>query len=371
MSETQIKPSGITANLKGTMPLKETWALKTARWCLRHYWLSAALVTTIIFAVIWAAACWHNEINGVEGKNKLMFDEMLALVGVLVGALFGLIGWLGSYVGDHMQRKISGQVDSLHGANTQLTDTITSLEEVIRCKIEGIPNILGRAVAIIEAAMDNVTLITFTPHLGAAHIPRFADSPDGEVTIPGTPEVIPFRKGVDRFWTKLPSAAESIPHVKVLTIPESRYSDFAMRLKKRNDYEVKFKFDVNKAEKGLKKAWDRINAAAGLRDSDRMYLIQLNTTESLPYQLLIAQLKPRTEHGKERWGCMVFLVGSGNIEAEQAAIGFYTELKDFVDIFKVAADTSFDGSTQVFPVPATPTPAPAITAKSAQRKHNP
>jgi hypothetical protein len=313
-------------------------------WWLRHpYWFTLIVVVSTVTSFYWVV-CFYNDIHNIQqtAHSKIMFDELLAVAGVVVGVMFGVIGWFGSVAVEKVQTEMRREISSLSDLNTKLGGNITNLEEVVRLRLHGIPEILGRAIHLVDHAMDELFVVTFTVRFGAVHRVAFEGANDVIVTIPGAAERLNFEEATSRFWERIQQRIVDIRSFRLLTVAEDARRAFATDLKQREGYA---NLDIERAFKDMNESWDTINTLAGRRGRT-IARADLRTIATLPFQMILARLRPEPGDTKARYACLVFLVGSNTAQMTEAAAGFYTELDDFIEIYRNVAETLFAAAPQ-------------------------
>ena len=258
---------------------------------------------------------------------------------MLVTVWFGLLG-------------IGASFNAGNQAN-RLEKGIENLEEVVRFRLNGIPSILGPAIHLMEKATDELFFMTFTPFLGAAHLDALAaDKGESEVSVIGEESTETFELAVNHFREKLEEKIKVIPKMKLLTVTETGWRPFFEGLKLRRDgYD---NLDVDKEMAKLKTSIEWVIEEAAHTHKARVATtgtsparVIIKQVDSIPFQMLSAKLKPRFDGGAERWGCLVFMVGSETVGLNRATVGFYTEVKDFMDIFMNVGNGLFDHAQSI------------------------
>lgn len=292
-----------------------------------------AFLTAFLVAVAhWGYCRYYYGTSDKDWATHII--TLFGWLSMLVTIWFGLLGIGASYnAGNQANRLEKGLED---------------LQEVVRFRLNGIPSIMGPAIHLVDKATDELFFMTFTPFLGAAHLDALAaDKGESAVSVIGEESTETFEFAVNHFREKLEEKIKVIPKMKLLIVSEAGWKPFFEGLKLRGDgYNS---LDVNKELTKLKTSIEwvieeavhchkaRVATAGAL--PERVIIKQV---DSIPFQMLAAKLKPRFDGGAVRWGCLVFMVGSETVGLNRATVGFYTEVKDFMDIFMNVGNGLFD-----------------------------
>lgn len=311
---------------------------------MKHAWLTGLILALSLCGTLAVTLCHAHTIDKWLADVPLI-NSTIGVLGLWVTIAFGFVGWFGSIVAEAMQNKMKGGLDSLHKANTDLSDSIKNLEEVVRLRLRGIPEILGRAIYMLDNVADELFIITFTVRFGAVHIPAFGDQTDRNiVTVPVINKRFLFPEACNEYWKLIKECAGKVRKFRLLTVPDAALKGFFEDLSKRSGYE---KFDVAKALADVPQSWSKIAQTHGSRDT-HLGNAEFRQIDTLPFQMILARLRPDAK-GSARMACLVFLVGSHTAQHRSAAAGFYTELEDFIDIFKNVGEDLFHDAKQYVP----------------------
>jgi hypothetical protein len=275
------------------------------------------------------------------------------VVSMLVTIYFGVIG-------------IVSSINSMREANS-LKRSVRNLEEVVRFRLEHLPALMGPAVYIMEKAIGDIFFMTFTPRLGSAHLIPLEGASGTGVSVLDETNTIEFPEAVRRFGKALEDQIKNGRKVDLLVVarnhppPQKSSSEMEPKKTSKTDRWMLFFQDLQKRGGGYKKlivgdevskletSFSLLNAA----EQDFLTHAQADTpgtssspltireTSSIPFQMITAALPPRPD-GTPRRGCLIFMVGNQTAGLRDAAMGFYTEIDGFVDMFLNVGRGLFD-----------------------------
>jgi hypothetical protein len=327
---------------------------RTQRWAghlLKNAWMAGFFLAVSLCCILGIAICQGHEIHQLLNDIPII-NSTIGVVGLWVTIAFGFLGWFGSIVAEAMQNKMKNGLESLHKVNTDLGDSIKNLEEVVRLRLRGIPEILGRAIYILDNVADDLFIVTFTVRFGAVHIPAFGDQADRNiVTVPVSGKRFQYEEACSEYWRLMKECIGKVKTFRLLTVPDDALNNFFGELKKRKGYEL---FDIDRALADVPQCWHKIDRSHGSRDN-HLGSAEFRQIDQLPFQMILARLQPDAK-GSERMACLVYLVGSYTAQHSSAASGFYTELEDFIDIFKNVGEDLFRDAARYNPVANEQTP---------------
>lgn len=339
------------------------------RLCLPHP-LKAGLLLTAIYLILTFVIieCVDKYKDNLPQLLREWFAQTVSIAGILTTVCFGLVGWFGSIITGKMHEKMNGmqeemtsKVIRLTELNQKLDGNIANLEEAVRLRLRGIPEILGRAIHMLEHAKDDLFIVTFTVNFGVVHKIKYKGTTDWRISIPGTQEHLTFDDATTRFSSLLLSRSHDVKQFRFLTVNEASRTKFLTELKDRDGYgELKQNKELYESElSAMNAAWEALRAVSAIR-LPGFSPAQLRTTDNLPFQMILARMesnskdaKPR-ENAKPYYGCLVFLVSSTTTHMNEAVAGFYTELDEFIEIYRNIALRLFEDETDEVPVQDSP-----------------
>jgi hypothetical protein len=314
-----------------------------ARWC-RIIGAPVFALGLIGNLVLWAMG------RQIAGRQLMVEYLPVILVGAL--AIFAFFS----------QLQIRRRLTQLKEAEDQL---VSSVEDATRHVLKGIPQIFDRAYQLIKQADKELWIISFTLDFGEvhSHIPAIANvynkMPVSEAYKTSTKKRRRnMAADVKDLAETLKQKVVTIPRVHILTLCNDdiqknfleplagrpKYKDIFTEAKKNEVYGL--------IQQAKQKIVARIIARDPTPNEDEEFVGRMFEVHRLPIQLFIAGVE-----GQDRLACLVFMVGTeillgakkaaeNGLASEDASEddqeffepGFYTELKEVVDVYKALAN---------------------------------
>ncbi len=298
----------------------------------------------------------------------LLIDGLLKeAFGPLLMAVFALITFFGAFI-------IKKRLRELIEAEEQL---VAKVEDATRRVLDGFPEIYERALRMLKEAEREIWYVNFIVRFGAPHcynsvLTSRYKGKTGNALCGDEDDVLKAAKAavssssanektqlyhfgdVDTFYDNLCDKVKQVKNVNIITLDdEAAWSKFIEPLSNKSGYEnlkkccsdrdsvimkiiaddnKYFRFDIFNAKQGTARTNYKVNAAA-----------------TLPIQLLITGLPSHKGTTEDRFGCLVFMVGTdtrGSIDPGDES-GFYTELEQVVTVYKKVAKALMKEATPV------------------------
>ncbi|HEX7722713.1 MAG TPA: hypothetical protein VF397_11185 [Pyrinomonadaceae bacterium] len=306
----------------------------------------------VIFLGLGLAIDLASYLHSQQLPNKEIIVDYLPVVIIAVVAL----------IAGFSEVKLRTRIGELRQAEEHL---VSSVEDATRHVLKGIPQIFDRAYQLIKQADKELWIISFALDFGEchSHIPSIANTYNRMAVSEAYKTNTKKRRrnmsdDVKDFAETLKSKVVSIPRVHILTLcDEDIRKNFLEPLAGRPKYKSIFVESKKNEVYGLiqqvkQKIIDRVKARDPAPNEDEEFIGRMFEVHRLPIQLFIAGIK-----GQDRLGCLVFMVGteillgatraaenglaSDSVEDDDQEFyepGFYTELKEVVDVYKALAN---------------------------------
>jgi hypothetical protein len=227
---------------------------------------------------------------------------------------------------------------------------IARVEDATRRVLTGFPAIFERALWLIRRASEEkreIWFVNFALNFGRVHaenasiVAEYSDlakrslytvSPSGNKS-----------GDVVEFVLKLQQAVQDTAEVRILTITDDAADEFLTKLIESPGYEsLNAHAAFKRVSDGIKnKKIQFRELAQRFRKNFASHSFQLYQTSTLPIQLFIARIPGREESSEERWGCLVFMLGT-ELVGKGIAQGYYTELDPIVSVYRNFARALMD-----------------------------
>jgi hypothetical protein len=235
-------------------------------------------------------------------------------------------------------------------------ELVNKVEDATRRVLTGIPDIFERALRLISEADKELWFVNFALQFGKVHCENKAVTAAYSLKFGRL-----LSKDVAIFYDTLSTKAKQLPIVNILTSSEEGARNFMEPLLVLDDYSfldelVASKKDNEKKERRYEQLIADMEEDKGAFKGDvprgRFQRFEGATqyrcfeATSLPIQLLIAGIKSEDRKSDNRYGCLLFMVGSetrGGIEPGEE-VGIYTELDNMVDVMRNLAWTIMKGA---------------------------
>jgi len=297
---------------------------------------SLTLPFFVVLAAIFTLVVVAPFFNWIRWPTEDRLHETMDHIIVCLAA----VGWFGIVPAYLTARFVSGLPKTVEEHLTKLKkkedDLVEHIEDATRSSLKGFPQIFQKALSLIceSEAGPELIFVNFALNFGHPHIVN-TDIVREYKKLSGND----FEADVVRFLDQLKARIFTIKEAQILTVSGDAAKEQLLRpLKDRSKPDKESeppysRLDVDEESQALERA------KRDVRSLIRQKAGKILETRSLPVQLLIIGLPPRTPAGDRRVGCLVFMVGSeimkGLASGDEA--GFYTELPSMVAVFRSIA----------------------------------
>ena len=255
-------------------------------------------------------------------------------VPLLFTILFGFVGCAGAI-------STSIVLTEIQATEKRLEEDITNLEDATRRNLTGFAEIFARAVWLLDKADQEVWYVNFLFGFGRPHVNGSAVAEEFEpiarlLKLPTDN----FEGAVQDFASILLDKIAKVPEFHALVLnPKVLESQFLTPLmeptsQSRDGAHAEVQKRIRELRVDELGALIAAGAAAetrgkrGLKEDG----FSVAMTDTLPIQVLLARIRS-TDGGEQRWGCLVFLVGTENV-GQTVPRGFYSELDHIAEVYK-------------------------------------
>lgn len=342
--------------------IRKTWAFLTSR----NGFVVIVILLVLLFLEIFRIIGW----SPIEQIIRLLWNWMFNNIIAIIGILFAFVGWNQSSQAGKTLNQIQGATEYLNKdiekiqateqdmqkalkevreAEERLERSIFNLEDATRRNLKGFAEIFARALWLLEKSEEEIWYVNFLFGFGYPHLYNNKIHKDYTplAKVLGIKELT-FEDGVPRFFEAFIEKIQKIPRFYAIVLTKSSLDKlFLERLKNRTDY-VQIADRIEAEVDREQRLYKRINGAINARNENIKKDFHVYQQERLPFQLLITQIRKGKEHNERKWGCLVFLVGTENIETgsqNKEPKGFYTELDHVVDVYREIASSLKESAT--------------------------
>ncbi len=255
-------------------------------------------------------------------------------VSLLFTIFFGFVGCAGAI-------STSIVLAEIQAAERRLEADITNLEDATRRNLTGFAEIFARALWLLDKAEQEVWYVNFVFGFGRPHISDSAVAKEFEpiaklLELPTTN----FADAVRHFASVLMDKVAKVREFHALVLdPRALQPQFLTPLAEPDSHLrpnapggiQDRNGQVMKEELG---SWNAVGGAGLTRERRGLdeEAFHVAVTESLPIQVLLTRIRS-DDGGEQRWGCLVFLVGTENV-GRTVPRGFYSELDHIAEVYK-------------------------------------
>lgn len=218
---------------------------------------------------------------------------------------------------------------------------VSRVEDATRRVLTGLPEIFERALWLLNRASEErreIWFVNFALNFGRVHAENESIAEEYRALTKRSLLTSEHgRKGGDvvAFETKLKQCVHDTSVLKILTITDAATEAFLDKLASSPGYESlrdRKHFTAVRDEMTKQKTEIR-ELAVSHRSNCEPGSFRLYEARTLPIQLFLARIPGREESNEERWGCLVFMLGS-ELVGKGIALGYYTELDTIVNVYR-------------------------------------
>jgi hypothetical protein len=308
----------------------------------------------LVFGLLLASLIWLLEKDNAKYMEILMnrYDGLFIeiIVAIIIVVLFALAS-----INIRNKIKELEKRENLLIENVQKREDllVKNVEDATRRTLNGFQEIFPRALKLIREAKNEIFMISFVLNFGEPHLltdisnDQLQSKSKIQEEYERTNNNKSFYNDVQQFKTSLKQKLLE-PKIKIeilIADNTSIESVFLESLKNRPDYSV-LKNDFAYQYKKNQILGMRSECIDSMKSKQNLSLYEAKT---IPIQLIIADLPTREGSHDQRYGCLVFMVGTEllpNIQSGEE-FGFYTELTSAIDVYKNLALTLIRNGTKI------------------------